>query len=81
MALKIFKDPFVFPKKILTRELMNSAHKISQPIGKYVKNISKVMSSSSHIQSVLIGIEYQNCHHTLDFIYFLLFCLGKLNQN
>ena len=39
MALKIFKG---FSDKILTRELMNSVHKISQPKGKYVKNISKV---------------------------------------
>ena len=42
MALKIFKDPFVFPTKILTRELINSAHKISRPKGKYVKIFSKV---------------------------------------
>ena len=42
MALKIFKDTFVFLTKILTRELMNSAHKISWPKGKYVKNINKV---------------------------------------
>ena len=24
------------------------------------------MSGSSYIQSVLIGVEYQNCHQTLD---------------
>ena len=26
----------------------------------------KCMSGSSHIRSVLIGIEYRNCHQTLD---------------
>ena len=35
-----------------------------------------LMSGSSHILSVLIGVEY-----LVIFIYFLLFCLGKLNQN
>ena len=42
MALKIFKGSISFSDKILTRELMNSVHKISRPKGKYVKNISKV---------------------------------------
>ena len=28
--------------------------------------ISKLMSGSSHIRRVLIGIEYRNCHQTLD---------------
>ena len=32
-----------------------------------------LMSSSSHIQSVLIGVEYQNCCQTLDV--YLLFAL------
>ena len=31
------------------------------------------MSASSHIRSVLIGVEYQNCHRTLDV--YLLFAI------
>jgi hypothetical protein len=37
--------------------------------------IMRLMCGSSHIHSVLIGVEFWM------FIYFLLFCLGKLNQN
>ena len=40
-----------------------------------------LMSGSSHFRSVLIGIEYQNCHQT--FVVYLLFAilLGQINQN
>ena len=31
------------------------------------------MSGSSHIRSVLIGVEYQNCHQT--FVVYLLFAI------
>ena len=31
------------------------------------------MSGSSHIQSVLIGVEYKNCHQT--FVVYLLFAI------
>ena len=37
-----FQGSIGFSDKILTRKLMNSAHKISRPKGKYVKTISKV---------------------------------------
>ena len=39
------------------------------------------MTGSSHIQSVLIGVEYRNCRQTLMFFHFLLFGRGKFNQN
>ena len=41
----------------------------------YVPALSRLMSGSSHIQSVLIGVKLWM------FIYFLLVCLGKFNQN
>ena len=38
---------------------------------------SQIMSGSSHILSVLIAIEYQNCHLTLD-VYLLYAIQSKL---
>ena len=40
-----------------------------------------LMSGSYHTRSVLIGVEYRNVAELWMFIYFLLFCLRKLNQN
>ena len=40
-----------------------------------------LLRESSHICSVLIGIEYQNCSLTLGLFAFLVFLLGKFNQN
>ena len=43
------------------------------------------MSGSSHIPSVLIGVEYRNCHRTLDVYLLFAILLGqiksKLNTN
>ena len=38
------------------------------------------MFGSSHIQSVLIGVEYQNCHRTLD-VYLLFAIWMEQNQS
>ena len=38
------------------------------------------MSDSSHIRSVLIGVEYQNCRQTLD-VYLLLATILIFNAN
>ena len=38
------------------------------------------MSSSSHIQSVLIGIEYRNCCRTLDVYLLFAIWMGKIQS-
>ena len=45
------------------------------------KNEWKLMSGSSHIRSVLIGVEYRNCCQTFAVDLLLLFGWGKFNQN
>ena len=39
------------------------------------------MSSSSHIQSVLIGVEYRNCRRTLDVYLLFAILLGQIKSN
>ena len=39
------------------------------------------MSGSSHIGSVLISVEYQNCQQTFDVYLRFAIWIGKLNQN
>ena len=36
------------------------------------------MSGSSHIQSVLIGVEYRNCRRTLDIYLLFAFWMGQI---
>ena len=58
------------PKHLL--QISNSAKK---------RKFASLRWGSCHSQSVLIGVEYQNCRGTLDvYLLFFLFCLGKLNQ-
>ena len=38
------------------------------------------MSSSSHIQSVLIGVEYRNCYQTLDVYLLFAILLGQIKS-
>ena len=38
------------------------------------------MSGSSHIQSVLIGMEYPNCHRTLDVYLFFAVWMGQIQS-
>ena len=38
------------------------------------------MSASSHIRSVLIGVEYQNCHRTLDVYLLFAILLGQIKS-
>ena len=38
------------------------------------------MSGSSHIQSVVIGVEYQNCHQTLDVYSLFAILLGQIKS-
>ena len=39
-----------------------------------------LMSSSSHIQNVLIGAKYQNCHRTLDVFLLFAILLGQIKS-
>ena len=39
-----------------------------------------LMSGSSHIQSVLIGVEYRNCHQTLDVYLLFAILLGQMKS-
>ena len=39
------------------------------------------MSGSSHIQIVEIGVEYLDCHGTLDVYLLFAILLGQINQN
>ena len=43
-----------------------------------INNDICLMSGSSHIRSVLIGIEYQNCHQTLDVYSLFAILLGQI---
>ena len=43
--------------------------------------LTSLMRGSSHIQSVLIGVEYQNCPRTLDVYLLFAICLCKVNQD
>ena len=38
------------------------------------------MSGSSHIQSVLIGVEYRNCRRTLDIYLFVAIWMGQIQS-
>ena len=38
------------------------------------------MSGSSHIQSVLIGVEYRNCHRTLDAYLLFPIWMGQIQS-
>ena len=38
------------------------------------------MSGSSHIQSVLIGVEYQNCCRTLDLYLLIAIWMGQIQS-
>ena len=38
------------------------------------------MSGSSHIRSVLIGVEYQNCHRTLDVYLLFPIWMGQIQS-
>ena len=40
----------------------------------------ELMSGSSHIQIVLIGIKYQNCRQTLDVYSFFAILLGQIKS-
>ena len=41
---------------------------------------SQVMSGSSHIRSVLIAVEYQNCHQYLDVYLLFAILLGQIRS-
>ena len=42
--------------------------------------ISVLMSSSSHIRSVLIGVEYRNCRRTLDVYLLFAIWIGQIQS-
>ena len=46
----------------------------------YLFFFCKLLLGSSHIRSVLIGVEYRNCHRTLDiYLLFAILLKSKLN--
>ena len=40
----------------------------------------ELMSGSSHIRSVLIGVEYRNCRRTLDVYLLFAICMGQIQS-
>jgi hypothetical protein len=43
-------------------------------------NILNLMRGSSHIRSVLIGVEYRNCHQTLDVYLLFAIWMGQIQS-
>ena len=41
---------------------------------------TSIMSGSSHIQSVLIGVEYRNCCRTLDVYLLFVIWMGQIQS-
>ena len=44
------------------------------------ENVLLLLRGSSHIQSVLIVIKYQNCHRTLDLYLLVTFSMGQIQS-
>ena len=57
-----------------------SANSASVWVVHFSRREIKLMSGSSHIQSFLNGIEYQNCRQTLDVYLLFDICMGQIQS-
>ena len=83
-ALKFYLFIFISQNVFETLSDMGHKCKISEKMADCLQLIFSLMSDSSHIGSVLIGVQYPNCPETLDvyLLFAILHCVmaGKLRQ-